>query len=140
MDFEIDLCKVLRLILVHDLCEIYGGDTFAHLPEYGDREKEREAAEKLFELLPADLRDEFLDTWNEFTFGESPEAQFARALDRLQALAQNIFSAGRVWKENKIVEEMSRDLNRDAMVLDPKLTQVFERYYQRADAESLWAE
>ena len=48
MDFDIDLCKVLRLVLVHDLCEIYGGDTFAHLPEYGDREKERQAAEKLF--------------------------------------------------------------------------------------------
>ena len=140
INIEIDLNKVLRLILVHDLCEIYAGDTFAHLPQYGDREKEREAAEKIFALLPPDLEEELLDYWNDFTFGSSPEAQFARALDRLQALAQNIFSAGRVWKENEIPEQMSRDLNREGMSLDPSLTEVFERLYERADEEGLWSE
>ena len=140
IQIDVDLDKVLRLILVHDLCEIYAGDTFAHSPGYGDREMEREAAERIFALLPSELEGEFLDYWNEFTFGTTPEAQFARSLDRLQALAQNIFSKGQVWKENRIPEEMSRDLNREAMSLDANLTEVFERLYKRAKEEGLWGE
>jgi putative hydrolase of HD superfamily len=137
---DVNLDKALLLILVHDLCEIYAGDTFAHLPQYEDREKERRAAEEIFALLPPDLEEELLDHWTEFTFGSSPEAQFARALDRLQALAQNIYSSGRVWKEREVTEQMSRDLNSKAMLLDPSLTEVFERLYKRAKEEGLWSD
>jgi putative hydrolase of HD superfamily len=137
---EVDLARVLLLILVHDLCEIVTGDTFAHLPQYGDRQEEHKAAEKIFALLPADLQDQLLEYWTEFTFGTSSEGRFARALDRLQALAQNIYSDGRVWKEREITEQMSRELNHQAMSLDPNLAEVFERLYKRADEERLWFE
>jgi putative hydrolase of HD superfamily len=136
--FELDLQKVLILVLIHDLCEIYAGDTFVHSPEHGNHEAEQRAVEKLFSLLPADLEESFFDHWKEFTFGNSPEAQFARALDRLQGLAQNVFSFGRVWKEYGVTEGMVRELNQEAMAFDPILMEVFERLYQRADQEQLW--
>ena len=138
LNFEVDLQKVLSLILIHDLCEIYAGDTFAHSPQYGDHEGEQQAVEKLSALLPPDLQDKILEYWCEFTSGSSPEAQFARALDRLQALAQNIYSSGRVWKEHVITETMSRDLNHEAMTLDPIIAEAFESLYHRAKAERLW--
>jgi len=138
LNFEVDLQKVLLLILVHDLCEIYAGDTFAHSPQHGDHEGEQEAVERLFAPLPPDLQDTLLGYWREFTFGSSPEAQYARALDRLQGLAQNIYSSGRVWEEHKVTEQMSRDLNREAMSLDPILAESFERLYQRANLEKLF--
>jgi putative hydrolase of HD superfamily len=137
--FEVDIAKALNLILIHDLCEIYAGDTFAYAPEHRDQERERQAAEKLFTSLPQDLNEELLSGWKEFTFGHSPEAQFARALDRMQALAQNVFSSGRTWKERGVTEVMSRQLNQEAMRADPVITKIFERLYQRATEENLWS-
>lgn len=137
--FEVDLQKVLILILIHDLCEIYAGDTFVHSPEHGNHEAEQRAVEKLFTLLPPDLAETLLDHWEEFTFGNSLEAQFARALDRLQGLAQNVFSSGRVWKEHGVTEGMIRELNQEAMAFDPILTRIFERLYQQAKVEQLWS-
>ena len=98
----------LRNHLIHDLCEIYAGDTFVHSPQHGNHEAEQRAVEELFTLLPPDLAETLLDHWKEFTFGNSPEAQFARSLDRLQGLAQNVFSSGRVWKEHGVTEGMIR--------------------------------
>ena len=138
ISFEVDISKALTLILIHDLCEIYVGDTFAYTPEHKDQKKEQEAAEKLFALLPPDLHHEFLDGWKEFTFGLSPEARFARALDRMQGLAQNVFSSGRTWKERRVTKVMSRELNQEALGVDPVITETFERLYQRADEENLW--
>jgi putative hydrolase of HD superfamily len=138
LDIEVDIIRVLILIMVHDLCEIYTGDTFAHSPQHGDHEREWEAVKKLFAILPEDLQNRLLNNWHEFTFGVTPEARFARALDRLQALAQNAFSAGRTWSEHGVTETMSRELNREAMDFDPELSKVFEHLYHRADVEGLW--
>jgi putative hydrolase of HD superfamily len=136
--FEVDVAKVLTLILIHDLCEILAGDTFAYTPEHNDRERELEAAKQLFALLPVDLNDELLDGWKEFTFGNSPEARFARALDRMQGLAQNVFSSGRTWKERHVTQAMSRELNRNAQEFDPAIRDIFEKLFQRAVDEELW--
>jgi putative hydrolase of HD superfamily len=136
---EVDIHKVLVLILIHDLCEIHAGDTFAFTPEHNDRAAEQAAAQRLFSLLPDDLFEDLLGYWLEFTFGQTREARLARALDRLQGLAQNVFSAGRTWKERGIKEPMSRELNREAIELDAMLTDLFERLYRRAASEDLWS-
>lgn len=136
--FEVDVGKVLTLILIHDLCEILAGDTFAYTPEHNDRERELEAAKQVFALLPPDLNNELLNGWKEFTFGSSPEARFARSLDRMQGLAQNVFSSGRVWKERNVTQAMSRELNRDAQDFDPAIGDIFEKLFQRAVDEELW--
>ena len=138
LNFEVDIAKVLTLILIHDLCEIYAGDTFAYAPEHKDHERELKAAEEIFAVLPPGLHNELLEQWKEFTFGISPEARFARALDRLQGLAQNVFSSGRVWRERGVTKTMSEDLNHDARGLDSTVSVIFDRLYQRASKEGLW--
>ncbi len=92
----------------------------------------------LLSTLPTDLSESIAAYWNEFTFGDSNEARFARAIDRLQALAQNVFNGGYTWREHGVTEAMSRDLNKEAMSFDPALHSIFEMLYQRAEEEGLW--
>jgi putative hydrolase of HD superfamily len=135
---DVAIEKVLTMILVHDLGEIGAGDTFAFSNEHGDPTRERQALKALLSALPSDLSESIAACWNEFTFGDSGEARFARALDRLQALAQNVFSGGHTWRERGVTEAMSRDLNNEAMSFDPALHSIFEMLYQRAKGEGLW--
>jgi putative hydrolase of HD superfamily len=140
LEVEVDLAHVLSLILIHDLPELESGDTFAYSPHYGDKSEERVAAANLFRDLPHDLRKTLHNLWTEFTYGTSPEARFSRALDRLQALAQNTLSQGKTWKDLRVTEEMSRNLNRQVMGFDPALREAFEQLYDRASLEDLWGE
>ncbi len=137
----VDLGHVLALLTVHDLVEIYAGDTFGY-DAAGRRDKpqrEAAAADQLFGVLPADLATTMRGWWEEFEAARTPEARFAKAMDRLQVLAQNIFTHGRMWRERGVTEAMSRDKNREAIGFDPWLAQVFEVLYQRAGQERLWA-
>ncbi len=138
---QVDLGHVLALLTVHDLVEIYAGDTFGYDAE-GRRDKaqrEAEAADQLFGVLPPDLAAMMRGWWEEFETARTPEARFAKAMDRLQVLAQNVFTQGRMWRERGVTEAMSRTKNREAMALDPWLARTFEELYRRADQERLWA-
>jgi len=140
-DLEPDLRRVLELCLVHDLVEIGAGDTDAHDAEGQEDEREREerAADELFSLLPGDLGRWLRRLWDEYEEARTPEARFAKALDRLQALAQNVFSGGRSWRERGVTEEMTRTLNAvGALELDPSLAPVFEALLDRARREGSW--
>lgn len=79
---RLDLLKVIKMLLVHDLVEIDAGDTFAYDEEgHKDKaEREEAAAERLFSLLPEDQRDEIYELWREFEDRRTPEAKFAAAL------------------------------------------------------------
>ncbi len=95
-----DLAHALHLALIHDVVEIDAGDTFGFDEAgYLDKtERETRAAERLFGLLPPDQAAEFRALWDEFEAGETPEARFAVALDRLQPLLVNFNSGGGTWK------------------------------------------
>lgn len=140
MEIDVDIERVLKLILIHDLVEIYAGDTFAYdtVGNYNQNAREETAASQLFALLPEDLQKLVYGWWKEFELAPTPEAQFARAMDKLQAFAQNVSSSGRVWQEHFVTEEMSRSRNKKAMAFDPALAEVFEALYQRAIRENLW--
>jgi putative hydrolase of HD superfamily len=100
-----DIAHVVRLLLVHDLVEIDAGDTFAYDPAgYRDKPaREQAAAERLFGLLPADLGPEMRRWWEEFEAGETLEARFANALDRLSGLLQNWAGGdGGTWREHRV--------------------------------------
>lgn len=137
---QVDLEHTLKLILTHDLVEIYAGDTYAHdvIGHLDKQEREEQAAQRLFALLPDDLHSEIDSWWQEYEQAQTAEAQFARSLDKLQALAQNVFSAGRVWRERGVTEKMSRAHNDNAMSFDPTITALFALLYQRAEREQLW--
>lgn len=97
---EIDLLRVMKMVLIHDIVEIDAGDTFAYDEAgYEDKnEREKQAAERIFNILPADQAEKINDLWLEFEAKETPEARYAASLDRLQPLLLNYNSEGHTWK------------------------------------------
>ncbi len=101
-----DLLRVLELVTVHDLVEIDAGDTFAYDVQAGldKAERERAAADRIFSVLPPDDAARARARWEEFEAAESPEARFANALDRFQALLQNLKAGGGSWVAYKVTK------------------------------------
>lgn len=99
-DEPIDVGHTLRLVLVHDLVEIYAGDTplYDDAALAGQRDREVAAAERLFPILPADQADRLRRLWDEFEERRTPEARFAKAMDRLQPLLLSWMARGRTWR------------------------------------------
>jgi len=99
---KLDLLKVVSIVLIHDLVEIYAGDTFAYDEEGKKSQREREcaAADKLYSLLPEDLGKKFRGLWDEFEAFETSEAKFAHTLDNFQPLLLQSATDGRAWRED----------------------------------------
>jgi putative hydrolase of HD superfamily len=104
-DPSLDLNRVIRMLLLHDLVEIDAGDTFAYDTQgYLDKEeRENAAASRLFGLLPEDQRGEWMALWREFEDGITYESKYAAALDRLQPVIHNHYTGGVSWRNNGIV-------------------------------------
>lgn len=97
----VDLLKVLTMLLIHDIVEIDAGDTFIYDQQksHTNTDEERLAAERIFGLLPAEQAAEFIAIWEEFEASQTPEARFARSMDRLEPLLQNVSNEGGTWQE-----------------------------------------
>ena len=101
---EVDLSKVVPMVLIHDLVEIDAGDTYAY-DEVGaatKAERETKAADRIFGLLPEDQKKWFRELWEEFEEYQTPEARFAHVLDNCQPLLLNDASGGRSWAEHGV--------------------------------------
>ncbi|MDX1931963.1 MAG: HD domain-containing protein [Capsulimonadales bacterium] len=100
----IDLGHVLKMILLHDIVEIDAGDTFAYDQSgYATKAaRERQAADRLFGLLPDDQRAAFRHLWEEFEAQETPEARFAASLDRFAGMLPNYLSGGGSWRRHGV--------------------------------------
>lgn len=101
---DIDLLRVIKMVLIHDVVEIDAGDTFCYDTDgYKDKaEREQQAAKRIFGLLPDDQRDEMIALWQEFELGESNDAQFAVAVDVLHPLMNNYKTEGGSWRRHDI--------------------------------------
>ena len=97
----VDLLKVVKMLLVHDLVEIDAGDTFIYdtQKDHMNTDEERLAAQRIFGILPKAQAEELISIWEEFEAGNTAEAKFARAMDRLEPLLQNSSNQGGTWKE-----------------------------------------
>lgn len=97
----VDLLKVVKMVLIHDIVEIDAGDTFIYDTEknHSNTDAERLAANRIFGLLPREQAEELIAIWEEFEAGETSESKFARAMDRLEPLLQNTSNEGGTWKE-----------------------------------------
>ena len=95
-----DIEKGIKIALVHDLVEVYAGDTFAYDAKgYEDKEqREKDAATKLFGILDPVQGAEFRALWDEFEAKETPESRYANAIDRIQPLILNYLTDGHTWK------------------------------------------
>jgi putative hydrolase of HD superfamily len=103
-DAAIDFFRVMKILLIHDLIEIDAGDTYCYddqgRKDQGQREKL--AADRIFNILPPDQARTFRELWDEFEDRKTPESRFANALDRVQPFLHNYFTHGQTWQENDI--------------------------------------
>lgn len=104
---KVDINRVIRMALVHDLVEIYAGDTFAYdTAGYESKDKrEQEAADKLFSMLPIEQGIEFRCLWEEFDAMETPDSIYASAIDRLQPFINNYKTEGHTWVMHKVTSD-----------------------------------
>ncbi|BAL23903.1 HD family hydrolase [Azoarcus sp. KH32C] len=100
----VDVLRVVKMLLIHDIVEIDAGDVPFHVPatHAGQAERERLAAERLFGLLPGAQAAEFRELWFEFEAAESDDAKFAKALDRFQPMLHNAATEGGTWVECEV--------------------------------------
>ncbi|MDR7371293.1 HD domain-containing protein [Flavobacterium aquidurense] len=100
-DQLIDILKVVKMVLIHDIVEIDAGDVFIYdtVKSHDNTDEERLAANRIFGLLPKKQADEMIAIWDEFEAGETNEAKFAKSMDRLEPLLQNTSNDGGTWKE-----------------------------------------
>jgi putative hydrolase of HD superfamily len=100
-DATIDILKVLKMVLIHDIVEIDAGDIFIYdtVKNHSNTDEERITANRIFGLLPKEQADEFISVWEEFESGLTNEAKFAKSMDRLEPLLQNTSNNGGTWAE-----------------------------------------
>ncbi len=104
---EIDKARVMKMLLVHDIGEIDAGDVifFDGAGKDAAKESELESVKRIFGILPEKKREEFFVLWDEFENGDSAEAKFARAIDRVLPILQNVNNGRQSWMENGITKE-----------------------------------
>lgn len=100
----VDVLRILKMLLIHDLVEIDAGDTFAYdTARMADQhEREARAADRIFGLLPAEQAAEFRGLWDEFEAKQTPESRFATAVDRFQPMLLNCLTEGAAWRRHGV--------------------------------------
>ncbi|CAH1608981.1 MULTISPECIES: HD domain-containing protein [Vibrio] len=110
----VDIGRVMKMLLIHDVVEIDAGDTFVYdvAASKEQEEKELKAAERLFGMLPSDQSSELLALWNEFEAAQTDDAKYAKALDRLIPMLLNYHNDGQSWIENGVTREQALTVNK----------------------------
>ena len=100
-DVPINIMRVLKMVLIHDIVEIDADDIFIYdtVNNHSNTDEERKAANRIFGMLPKQQAAEFISIWEEFENGETNEAKFAKSMDRFEPLLQNVSNSGGTWKE-----------------------------------------
>lgn len=111
----VNIDRVIKMLLIHDLVEIDVGDVPVHAQggaAHGSTETqaaEARAADRIFGLLPADQRTDFRTLWDEFEAAESDDAIFAKAVDRVQPVICNLETDGGTWPEYNVTRQQLED-------------------------------
>ena len=131
---HMDIFHVVKLALIHDLVEIDAGDTFRYDKTGNNQKLEREkrAADRIFNILPQDQAEEMRALWDEFEARETPEACFAAALDRLQPLLHNFHTQGGTWREHGITRQQVIQRNNPMQDGAPTLWEYAEKLIDEA--------
>ncbi len=138
----IDVVRVVKMLLIHDIVEIDAGDVPFHDPSAraGQAELEQQAAERIFSLLPDVQAAEFRSLWSEFEAAESDDARFAKALDRFQPLVHNAATGGGSWVECQVTEEQALaryrpPIERGAPALWEESAKLIQEFFHKAKTE-----
>lgn len=135
VDQQVDLLKVVKMLLIHDIIEIDAGDVFAYDVDDERDNRERMAAERIFGLLPGDQGEEMYQLWREFEERSTPEACYAASLDRLLPLVQNFATGGYTWVKYHIPEAKVRERNQVIADSSPSLWELAQSVIEQARAK-----
>ena len=126
---DVDVMKVMIMVLIHDLVEIDAGDTYAYDAEGAKTKRAREvaAADRIFGMLPENQGGYFRELWDEFEAYESDDAKFAHLLDNFQPLLLNHESNGKSWTEHHVKKSQIYKRNEKIEETSPE---VWERMKQ----------
>jgi putative hydrolases of HD superfamily len=109
---EINIDRVIKMLLIHDLGEIDAGDTIIYESETQEvKDKEAAGLKRILDLLPEGEADQYMQLWYEFEQGETADARYAKAIDRVPPLLHNLHGNGHSWKENNVPKERVFELN-----------------------------
>jgi 5'-deoxynucleotidase YfbR-like HD superfamily hydrolase len=108
----VDIDRVIKMLLIHDLGEIDAGDTIIYASETPElKAKEEEGLKRILDLLPEGRSAQYLSLWHEFEEGESADAKFAKAVDRVPPLLHNLYDNGHSWQKHNVPKEKVFSLN-----------------------------
>ena len=140
-EVPLDINRVIRMLLVHDIGEIDTGDTMVYAEGGWEERKAAElaAAKRIFGMLPGETGEEFLELWQEFEKAETREACFANAMDRAMPVLINLANDGQSWKENGISHErVIRRIGPPIRAGCPALWDYIEARLKEAEAKGLF--
>lgn len=137
---EVDQLRVIKMLLIHDLVEIYDGDTFLFDDEARRiaRKKEALALEKLASILPEDQATELKALWNEFELNESEEAKFATSLDALQPLLNHLITSPRNYNPHNLEVKRVIQKKENIKLNTPKLWSIVEETIKKSVEKGLY--
>ncbi|MGY2733521.1 HD domain-containing protein [Sphingomonas sp. UYP23] len=132
-----DILRVMTMLVIHDLVEIDAGDAYVYdvAANLGREDRERQAADRIYALLPADQGEALREIWEEFEARKSPDARFARAMDRLQPLLHSYQIRGRTWQANGVRASQVREQMQLIGEASPDLGDLAERLITDAVAQ-----
>ena len=135
----VDVLRVMKMVLMHDLVEIYAGDTYAYDEGGKETQRERElaAADRIFGMLPEDQGEEFRSIWDEFEEKKTPEAKFARMLDNYQPLSLNNANQGGDWRAHNVarsqVEKRNEIAKEGSQVMGQVIADIIEENVRKGN-------
>ncbi|HIX29682.1 MAG TPA: HD domain-containing protein [Candidatus Blautia stercoravium] len=141
-DEEVDLLKVITMVLIHDLVEIDAGDTYAYDEEgkQTQRIREEKAADRIFAILPKDQGEKFRALWEEFDAYETPEAKFAHVCDNVQPLMLNHATGGKSWRERGIrrsqVEKRNSFVGESSRTMKAYIEEVLDKNVEKGNLKN----
>ena len=110
---EINIDRVIRMLLIHDLGEIDSGDTIIYASETPElKDEEANGVRRLLDILPEGKTEEYMALWYEFEAGETADAAYAKSIDRVPPLLHNLHGDGHAWKKNNISKEQVFNVNK----------------------------
>jgi len=125
---EIDIDRVIKMLLIHDLGEIDAGDTIIYASETQAVKDEEEAGiRRILEILPANKAEEYITLWLEFEAGETADSKYAKAIDRVPPILHNLHGDGHSWKKHNIPKEKVFSVNKRIAKGSEALWEVLEQ-------------
>ncbi len=134
---KIDVLKTVTMLLIHDLVEIDAGDTYAYdeVAKSTQREREEQAADRIFGMLPEEQGRFLRELWEEFEAQTTPEAKFARTMDNIQPMMLNDATDGKAWREHGVHKEQIMKRNRHTADGSTELWNYVQEHFIEANVE-----